>query len=47
MGLTKKEAPEIRENFIGARRIPSTHTRKDCRLHRNIVRMFSEIDDSR
>lgn len=48
MGLTKKDLPEVRENFVGARRMPMHSTKKDCRhsLHRNIVRMFSDIDDN-
>lgn len=48
MGLTKKDAQEVRDSYASARRLPM-HSKKDCRhnLHRNIVRMFSDIDDSR
>lgn len=48
MGLTKRDAQEVRDSYASARRLPM-HSKKDCRhnLHRNIVRMFSDIDDSR
>lgn len=48
MGLTKKDVQECRDTF-GASKRSSIHVRKDSRLnlHRNIVRMFSDIDDNR
>lgn len=48
MGLTKKEAQDVRDSYVSAKRMPM-HSKKDYRhnLHRNIVRMFSDIDDGR
>lgn len=49
MGLTKKELQDIKESF-GATRRTSIHSKKDLRhnlnLQRNIIKMFSGIDDN-